>query len=374
MVTPVSSFTVVPITLFSNESIFVSTGGSIVVPFGDAIDNRTPIGSGVFSYFNTVTATVLGEVISENTGTAINFSGVSPGGHTVIVGETGTVSSGINYAAVVLGGAGCVMHNSGQTIGGGGFLGDALSNSRITNDGSIVGMRYYAMQLSNSGTTEIINSGTIIGYSAIVLATSSATIINSGQIRSNAAAKAAIDATTGSAAFTLRNSGEVAGPGTAIIGSAHADQIRNTGTIDGDVFLGVGHDVFKGKLGELVGTLSGDAGSDFLAGGDGDQLIYGGNDNDILNGNAGDDTLFGGSGYDTFVFSRRGDDDTISGFQNGTDKLDLSALHFVNFAALSVAAVNVTGGMLIDFGNQKGGSVFLAGFTEALLDSSDVYL
>jgi len=47
-----------------------------------------------------------------------------------------------------------------------------------------------------------------------------------------------------------------------------------------------------------------------------------------LDGGEGDDILFGGKGADTFVFLENAGDDTIVGFENGRDKIDLTAFNF----------------------------------------------
>jgi serralysin len=64
--------------------------------------------------------------------------------------------------------------------------------------------------------------------------------------------------------------------------------------------------------------------------------IAGGAGNDVIHGDSGADTLTGGAGADVFVYdsindalapkSKGGTFDTITDFQNGTDKLDFSDL------------------------------------------------
>jgi serralysin len=77
---------------------------------------------------------------------------------------------------------------------------------------------------------------------------------------------------------------------------------------------------------EVANTLSGLGGNDVLNG-------FGGNDR--LIGGAGNDTLTGGSGSDVFVFANDGSTDTMTDFQTGVDKIDLTAL-------TGVTAANVT--------------------------------
>ncbi len=87
-------------------------------------------------------------------------------------------------------------------------------------------------------------------------------------------------------------------------------------------------------------TLNGNGGNDTLNGLGGNDTINGGAGNDILNGGDGDDrliggtgvdTLTGGAGRDTFVWTTAAESgtgtsrDSITDFQPGVDKIDLSA-------------------------------------------------
>lgn len=101
--------------------------------------------------------------------------------------------------------------------------------------------------------------------------------------------------------------------------------------------------------------------------------IRGGAGNDTINGKGGYDTLFGGIGNDTFVFEHGTGIDTVMDFVSGTDKLDLSAIGFVNFAAVQAATHDDAGGnAVIDLGN--GESVTLMGVSSSQLQSGDVIL
>jgi Ca2+-binding RTX toxin-like protein len=128
-----------------------------------------------------------------------------------------------------------------------------------------------------------------------------------------------------------------------------------------------GSDTFSG-IENLTGsiyndTLTGDAGANILFGGDGD---------DILNGGAGIDILTGGTGADTFVFGHGTNQDTVGDFVSGSDKLDLTAFGFANFAAVQAATHDVGGNAVIDLGG--GDTVTLTGVTTSQLQSGDVIL
>lgn len=87
-------------------------------------------------------------------------------------------------------------------------------------------------------------------------------------------------------------------------------------------------------------VLQGTAASEAIYGYAGNDVINGGAGNDSLVGGMGVDTMTGGDGADTFVFASRGEsfrnynpggltqDDTITDFHEGQDKIDLSALGF----------------------------------------------
>jgi Ca2+-binding RTX toxin-like protein len=97
-------------------------------------------------------------------------------------------------------------------------------------------------------------------------------------------------------------------------------------------------DSLTGSAGANV--LYGGAGNDTLLGGAGDDTLYGGDGKDALKGGSGDDTLIGGAGadvlsggggpgHDTFVYlgvndSVPGNNDKITDFVSGLDKIDLS--------------------------------------------------
>lgn len=89
-------------------------------------------------------------------------------------------------------------------------------------------------------------------------------------------------------------------------------------------------------------TLLGDDGNDTLQGGGGNDSLVGGNDNDLLQGGVGGDRLIGGLGRDTmqgsvgndrFIFTDTdetgatlGSADRILDFEQGVDRIDLSAI------------------------------------------------
>ncbi|WP_439153795.1 M10 family metallopeptidase C-terminal domain-containing protein [Yoonia sp.] len=119
------------------------------------------------------------------------------------------------------------------------------------------------------------------------------------------------------------NSGSDAISGTAgtnlIYGNSGADRLTGGNGSD-TIFGNAGNDI-------MVGGATGD----LLNGGRGDDTLDGGAGPDILNGGIGHDRLTGGAGADTFVFdfisdSWAGRADTITDFEVGIDRIDLSGI------------------------------------------------
>lgn len=113
------------------------------------------------------------------------------------------------------------------------------------------------------------------------------------------------------------------------------------------------HDDIYGTDGANV--LSGGNGNDMLVGFAGNDTLAGGNGNDFLIGGLGADTMTGGAGADRFVFHDFAESlmaggkpqDTVTDFQQGTDKLDFSALDF------ALADLLVLDGQTLDGANHS---------------------
>ncbi|WP_298374647.1 M10 family metallopeptidase C-terminal domain-containing protein [Azospirillum sp.] len=78
-------------------------------------------------------------------------------------------------------------------------------------------------------------------------------------------------------------------------------------------------------------SLTGGLGNDSLFGGAGMDTLIGGNGNDTLRGGEGKDQLTGGAGADVFLYNnyKEINDDVITDFQHGVDKIDLSAIRSI---------------------------------------------
>jgi Ca2+-binding RTX toxin-like protein len=105
----------------------------------------------------------------------------------------------------------------------------------------------------------------------------------------------------------------------AITGSSYADEIVNSGSIEGSVSLGAGNDLLDGRLGLILGAADGADGDDTLLSGAAAETLLGGDGQDWLDGGAGADSLSGGAGANR-IFAGTGNDSLTSG--DGDDKLN----------------------------------------------------
>ncbi len=115
------------------------------------------------------------------------------------------------------------------------------------------------------------------------------------------------------------------GAGTATgSGQGAGDTITNIENITGTSF----NDILTGDAN--ANTILGGAGNDTLNGGGGADTISGQGGLDVINGGAGDDTLIGGPDADRFVYNIAAlwDDDSVIGWQNNVDKIDLVGAGF----------------------------------------------
>lgn len=157
-----------------------------------------------------------------------------------------------------------------------------------------------------------------------------------------------------------------------LYGGANDDELRgNRGT-----------DTVNGGTGE--DDVRGGGGGDVLNGDEGDDFMIGGGGSDTIDGGAGDDVLFGGFGSgdldgqrDTFVFADSGSGaggfDRIRDFEDGIDRIDLSAFGFSDFTTDVQALASTSGSaMRINFGG--GDVIYIDNFSIGDFDASDVLL
>ena len=166
-----------------------------------------------------------------------------------------------------------------------------------------------------------------------------------------------------------------------LLGGSGADTLDGGGsndTLEGGsgrdlLFGGAGSDLLNGGSendtlygGSGSDTLIGASGNDLLDGGTGDDVLDGGSGVDTLTGGGGSDTLTGGGGADVFVFADGFGTDSVTDFQNGSDRFDFRAHSASSFAQLTVA--NSGGNATISDG--LGNTILVQG-AAGLIDAGD---
>lgn len=320
-----------------NTAIWVMGGSSL-------IDNS---GSLTSSNSQGITADDGSNVIS-NTGSISAGNGIVATGSGDWIGNSGTVSAA-NYG-ILASGSDAVINNSG------GILAEARGvwgngNAEITNTGTITAGT--GIWLTGGGNF-VSNLGNVSGTSNAVRAYGTGNFVHNGGTLSASSANAD-DFTSSAVGFDsqageinkLVNDGKVIGYNAVLSGGGN-ETIVNRGVMSGEVALGLGNDVFKGRHGVLDGGLHGGGGNDLLIGGSGGDSIFGDTGSDTLKGFDGDDTLTGGSGRDimaggagadVFDFNKVSDSavgasrDRITDFDRGEDMIDLSTIDASTAAA-----------------------------------------
>lgn len=109
---------------------------------------------------------------------------------------------------------------------------------------------------------------------------------------------------------------------------------------------------------------------DLLTGDSGNNVLLGNAGADILDGQGGTDRLEGGEGNDVFIFhpghSRT---DSIIGFVNGEDRIDLADFDGLSFNDLAISAEGDDS--VIDLSGNNGSRIILRRFDPSYLDAAD---
>lgn len=344
----------------------VVNSGTIQSTTGTGIhaDGKSDSISGVFDIFNT------GQIFGSSFGIYIDDHDLELQNTGLISGNIGVLlSPNIAFTNVMN------INNTGTIIGtGGSAIYSSFGDDAITNSGHIFGdVILGAGSDTYDGFGGVIEGTLDGGAGNDTLDMRGGTV--TGQVRGGADddtyivddatvaliefADQGIDLVKSTVNFKLAENFE----NLSMIGS---DDVRGTGNGEKNVITGnSGDNVLRGLGGAdtLSGasgndTLRGGKGNDKLNGGTGDDTLRGGkgNDkltgsdgNDILIGGAGKDTLSGGVGSDQFVFNRAphspntSDADTISDFELGIDRIDLSNLVAGTIGFIGSAGFSGTG-------------------------------
>ena len=304
------------------------------------------------------------------------------GGNNVIT-NTGTITSSAAY--------GIYAFNANNTISNGGAItADSVGiyaiggSSEVTNTGTITSSHSYGIY-AGSGNNTVSNGGHVVTASDGIIAPGPGNLIaNSGSVvtSSTLATEAAVNIVSlAGASSRLVNNGELASQLNAVLGGAGNETIVNRGTMDGNVDLGKGADLFKGWFGAVDGEIHGGIGFDTIGGGAGEDVIFGDNGNDVLKGGGGHDILTGGTGQDTlrgglgddsFNFNSVNDSavgaqrDHIVDFAKGEDVIDVSTIDAKAgvggnqaFTFISATAFSGTAGELRAYNSGTDSKVFV---------------
>jgi Ca2+-binding RTX toxin-like protein len=307
-------------TLASDDDLVVGKGVSVV-----STDETAVYVQNIQDQADRISIRVDGLVQARDVDSAIDAGATEQDDVTrIVIGTTGMVLSG-GYAL---------------------YLGGSSSDGAVVNHGRIIGRD--GIWLGAGDTYDITNTGTII------------------------ASRYGIIGNQAEMAITFHNSGRLVGNVLAFEGASSRDRVFNAGVITGEVNLLNGNDLYDGRGGKVIGTVTGgpgadriipgqardvfdggtefdtldfrklgavrlaldgsfanggaargdsyvyfekvlgsDRGNDVLRGDEGTNILFGNGGDDSLNGGDGADVLSGGSGNDRIVGGV--DLDTISG-------------------------------------------------------------
>lgn len=418
----ITSFSAVPRTLLSGDLGYVGQNGAIVTtsPAVTLLDGPALVVDGaIVSTADAIRMTAAGTVqigpggsVSSPGGSGLNIGGDVGARSVSNAGVISGQADGIGFDTLTPGAAafGLTLVNSGR------ISGTAGTGVSAHGDGADIDLR-------NTGVIEGNSAGIALTFGSA----NTALVINSGTILG------AQTGLSGSAqADRLVTSGELIAGGHAATMGGGDDQILNTGRITGDVDLGYGNDLYRGRHGTIDGDVQGGGGQDTMIGGTGGELFFGGDgadtlrgfggddtltgggDTDTLLGGAGDDTLdgglqadtlrggrgddtltggggadviaggldddtlTGGGGADDFVFVRNAGHNVITDFKNNVDDIDLTALGLAPGAFsthIAPALSDAGGAVLLDLSALGGkGSVLITGLTLAQAGAEDFVL
>ena len=244
---------------------------------------------------------------------AITNSGVIAArtGSTVV--DNGSIMQAVALAAF----NGAYLHNTAT----GEILAEGINATAI-----IYGRGH--VHISPDASHEITNDGVIravslnrgfesVGILAAHLEVEAMEIVNNGLIEADVAIRGGSSTWPYTAAdewISNSASGTIRGDIETVLGD---DTLINRGTLQGNVFLGIGDDEFDSFGGSFIGYADLDWGHDTFIGGNGRDRVTGGRMDDVLSGNQNHDLLLGGLG-DDHVDGGLGNDGLYGEYGNDT--------------------------------------------------------
>lgn len=301
--------------------------------------------------------------------------GVSADGDNFTTINNGTVF-GAQATAFLMGGGDYLLRNNGWIDG------DAAATRSVI--------------ITADGVGKIVNSDTALIGASIVdqAANARTTIVNDGTISKSDFWDFSAD--LGGGNDRVLNRGQITGDLWMGDGNDLVDLRR--GSLSGEAYGGLGNDRFfvngiddfvfeadnegtdtivtsvdwvmnNGAMGHFeIVKASGKGKVDLTGNDDGNRLTGNANNNRIAGGN-GDDMLNGGGGKDTFIYTDFNGIDTIAGFKNGEDRLDVSGWNAVNnFGDVSAMLKTKGKDVWIDNGAER---IVLLDTAKGEIDASD---
>lgn len=271
-------------------------------------------------------------IFAEGAGQRILNHGTINGGNQGIYGEIwgrlenhGEING---ITAVRYLGSGSQIVNHGEISGFAGIAAGGDGTSIRNEKGGLISGSEVAVSLSNGGSAEIVNKGTIRSdVWAIYTEVESVELINRGKIVGDVRLSAGAD-------FVDLRGGDIRGVidgregGDTYFVSDSGVQIEDSGTSVFDtVFSSANYTLSAGlEYIQLIGNrdvrASGNAAQNIVVGNKGDNRLFGEAGDDFLQGHGGSDSLVGGAGADVFIIEQRDKVVTVEDYEDGIDELN----------------------------------------------------
>jgi Ca2+-binding RTX toxin-like protein len=206
---------------------------------------------------------------------------------------------------------------------------DVAGSTIVNKAGGVIQGAHFGLEFTGSGTTKIVNDGSIIGQTALDDNNDGRLrVINHGKITGDVylgLGNDVLDTRTGSVHGSIDGSG---GNDTFLVSSQKVDIVESAGGGNDTVKSTVSY-----SLGDNIETLillgkgntsgQGNGSDNHITGNSGNNTLHGGAGLDFLNGGKGNDTLAGGADQDNFVFVKGDGVDTVTDFVHGSDYVDI---------------------------------------------------
>ena len=341
--------------LATGDNVFVTSGVTVA-----STDNYAIYGIGTGNSIN-----IQGIISSNATGIGLFSGSTVAGNHRIEIGENGYLNS--FSTGIYLTGSGSKVINKGTIWADSeGMFIDAsntaspYTQTKVVNSGDIFAT---GLGIRNYGTNglHLVNSGRIEAESWAVYSdkTGSDNIVNTGTLIGG------VYLGGGDYDFYDGSKGHITG---GVYGGDGVDYI--TGGTDGEYFTGdAGADTLRGGNG--ADSLSGGADGDYIYGDGGDDTVSGGIGNDYVDGGAGADYISGGGG-DDYLFINNIDDRVFEAAGEGTDRV-FSSISFKLEAGEEIEFLSYSAATQADYtkavqlvGNEIGQSISGGGGNDTL--------